>query len=113
MLAAPPDGQGHAPFLQSGTEIFGAVDRVHNRNPACAGGVARNPAFFANEIQPRQRGCQQIAQLMFQKHIRFRHRAAIVFPSDLVAAFLQFRKEVDDPRLDPRQYGFSYVARIV
>ncbi len=109
MLAAPPDGQGHAPFPQTGTEIFGAVNRVQNSDPACAQLLARNPAFFTDEIQPREGGCQQIVQFLFQKRVRFCHWAAIGFPGDLIAAFLQFGKQFNDQRLHARQHGCCWI----
>lgn len=107
MLPPLPDGQRHTPFLQTGTEILGAIDRVQNCNPSHAQILARNPTLFTDKIQPGQ-GCgQKIAQLLFQEHVCFCYRTTIGLPGDPIAPFLQFGKQIYNQRLHLRQQGFS------
>lgn len=94
MLAALPQAQGHAPFLQARTEIFGAVDRIEHRDPAIMRDRFRaiDEAFLANQPEPRQALAKPGIEAVFEKYIGFGYRAAVGFPPDIETPLIHFRQ---------------------
>ncbi|MDB5668773.1 MAG: hypothetical protein JWL74_1723 [Alphaproteobacteria bacterium] len=107
MLSAVPQAQRDAPFLESGAEILGTVDRVDDRDPPVpgAGWGSRGEAFLSDDGQVREAFGEPGRKTPLEQHISLGDRASVGFPPGVETPFEKVGQGLLDERFDRLQQG--------
>lgn len=92
MLAIAPEAEGSAPFLETGTEILRAIDRIEQRDSAAGDGLGRVEAFLPDERQSRYPALEKAANKSLHKDVSRCNGTAIGLPGYITPPGKNLRK---------------------
>lgn len=104
MIPIEPDTDRHAPFLEAGTEVFGAIYRVHDGDQAIDAASARE-RLFADESNRGQRFTEMRKYPALQPSISRGYRAPVRLVLDIVASLLKLPQIGENQVVDRTQHA--------